>query len=107
MNRWRRTKTVATFEFLTKVKRRGYLIATFGMPLFIGLYAAVVGLPAYFMARQASEPSLYGVVDPAGILSLKEDAMAGSDQIPEALRHALETSGQQATVDRIVGNARR
>jgi ABC-2 type transport system permease protein len=107
MSRWRRTKTVATFEFLTTVKRRGYLIATFGMPLFIGLYAAVVGLPAYFMAKQASKPSIYGVVDPAGILSLKDDATAGSDQIPEALRQALEASGQQATVERIVGNARR
>ena len=74
MSRWRRTQTVATFEFLTTVKRRGYLITTFGMPLFIALYAAVIGLPAYFMARQASKPSIYGVVDPAGILSLKEDA---------------------------------
>ena len=32
MSRWRRTKTVATFEFLTTVKRRGYLIATFEEP---------------------------------------------------------------------------
>ena len=46
MSRWRRTKTVATFEFLTTVKRRGYLITTFGMPLFIAIYAAILGLPA-------------------------------------------------------------
>jgi ABC-2 type transport system permease protein len=106
MSRWRRTKTVATFEFLTTVKRRGYLIATFGMPLFIGLYAAVVGLPAYFMAKQASKPSVYGVVDPGGVLGLKEEATAGSDQIPEELRQALEASGQQATVERMLRNVR-
>jgi ABC-2 type transport system permease protein len=106
MSRWRRTKTVATFEFLTTVKRRGYLIATFGMPLFIGMYAAVIGLPAYFMAKHASKPSIYGVVDPAGVLALKEEATAGSDQIPEELRRALETSGQQATVQRMLGDRR-
>ena len=106
MSRWRRTKTVATFEFLTTVKRRGYLIATFGMPVFIGIYAAVIGLPAYFMAKQGSKPSIYGVVDPGGVLQLKAEATAGSDQIPEELRRALETSGQQATVARILGTAR-
>jgi ABC-2 type transport system permease protein len=106
VSRWRRTKTVATFEFLTTVKRRGYLIATFGMPVFIGLYAAVIGLPAYFMAKQASKPSIYGVVDPGGVLQLKEDETAGSDQIPEELRRALETSGQQATVAHMLGSAR-
>ena len=35
MTRWQKIKTIATFEFLTAVKRPGYLIATFGMPLFI------------------------------------------------------------------------
>src|SRR4029078_7776144 len=100
MSRWRRTKTVATFEFLTTVKRRGYLIATFGMPVFIGVYAAVVGLPAYSMAKQASKPSIYGVVDPGGVLRLKEEATAGSEQIPQALRGALETSRPHATVAR-------
>jgi len=106
VSRWRRAKTVATFEFLTTVKRRGYLITTFGMPIFIGLYAAIVGVPAYFMAKQASKPAIFGVVDPGGVLRLKEDATAGSDQIPEELRRALETSGQQATVERMVGTAR-
>ena len=46
MSRWRRTSTVATFEFLSAVKRRGYLIATFGMPVFMAMYGVVVGVPA-------------------------------------------------------------
>jgi ABC-2 type transport system permease protein len=106
VSRWRRTKTVATFEFLTTVKRRGYLITTFGMPLFIAIYAAVIGLPAYFMARQGSKPAVYGVVDPGGVLRLQAEASAGSDQVPDDLRRALETSGQQATVSRLLGNTR-
>ena len=106
MSRWRRTKTVATFEFLSTVKRRGYLITTFGMPVFIAVYAAVLGVPAYFMAKQASKPSSYGVVDPGGVLRLKDETTVGSDQMPEDLRRALETSGQQATVDRMIGSAR-
>ena len=32
MSGWQKIKTVATFEFLSTVKRPGYLIATFGMP---------------------------------------------------------------------------
>jgi ABC-2 type transport system permease protein len=106
VNRWRRTKTVATFEFLSTVKRRGYLITTFGMPIFIALYAAVLGVPAYFMTKQASKPSSYGVVDPGGVLRLHDETTAGSDQVPEDLRRALEASGQQATVERMVGSAR-
>jgi ABC-2 type transport system permease protein len=106
VSRWRRTKTVATFEFLTTVKRRGYLITTFGMPLFIAIYAAILGLPAYFMTKQASKPSIYGVVDPGGVLRLEAEATAGADQVPEELRRALETSGQQATVARMIGSAR-
>jgi ABC-2 type transport system permease protein len=106
VSRWRRTKTVATFEFLSTVKRRGYLITTLGMPVFIALYAAVLGVPAYFMTKQASKPSTYGVVDAGGVLRLKDETTAGSDQMPEDLRRALEASGQQATVDRMIGTAR-
>jgi len=106
VSRWRKTKTVATFEFLSTVKRRGYLITTFGMPVFIGLYAAVLSVPAYFMTKQASKPSSYGVVDPGGVLRLKDETTAGSDQMPDDLRRALESSGQQATVERMIGSAR-
>lgn len=106
MSRWRKTKTVATFEFLSTVKRRGYLITTFGMPVFIAVYAAVVGVPAYFMTKQASKPSTYGVVDRGGVLRLTDETTAGSDQVPEELRRALEASGQQATVERMIGSAR-
>ena len=38
MRGWRKTWTIATFEFLTAVRRPGYLITTFGMPLFMAAY---------------------------------------------------------------------
>ena len=51
MSGWQKIKTVATFEFLSAVKRPGYLIATFGMPLFMAAYGGVVAVPAYFAEK--------------------------------------------------------
>ena len=106
MSRWRRTKTVATFEFLTTVSAR----VSNRHVRHAALYRAVPGSrrpsPAYFMARQASKPSIYGVVDPARILSLKEDATAGSDRIPEALRQALEKAAGRPRWTAIVAGIR-
>lgn len=100
MSRWRRIWTVATFEFLAAVKRRGYLIATFGMPLFMALYGVVVGLPAYYAGKQADQPAVFGVVDGSGVLHLKGDAKAAA-QAPDELRRTLEAAGQKAALDRI------
>jgi len=74
MNHWHKVRTVATFEFLSAVKRRGYLIATFGMPVFMALYGAIVGIPAYFMAQKQFEPAVYGIVDPGNVLRLGDGA---------------------------------
>ena len=65
MQGWRKTWTIATFEFLTAVRRPGYLIATFGMPLFMAAYAGVVAIPAYFAEPCRARAAVYGVVDPA------------------------------------------
>ena len=77
MNAWQKIKTVATFEFLSAVKRPGYLIATFGMPLFMAAYGAVVAVPAYFAEKGSRAPSVYGVVDEPGVLGLSGDLNAG------------------------------
>lgn len=76
MSRWRRMWTVATFEFLSTVNRRGYLITTFGMPVFMALYGALVAGPAILAQRSAPEFTVYGVVDTAGLLHLRQDATA-------------------------------
>ncbi|HEX6974006.1 MAG TPA: ABC transporter permease [Vicinamibacterales bacterium] len=100
MSRWRRIWTVAVFEFLAAVKRRGYMIATFGMPVFMGLYGVVVGLPAYYAGKAADEPALYGVVDRSGLLQFSGDAKA-AEQMPDELRQTMEAAGQKAALDRI------
>jgi len=74
MNRWRRMWTVATFEFLSTVTRKGYLITTFGMPVFLSLYGAVVAVPAILAARATQEIAVYGVVDAADLVHLRQDA---------------------------------
>ena len=96
---WRKTWTIATFEFLTAVRRPGYLIATFGMPLFMAAYAGVVAIPAYFASRSVREPSVYGVVDPGSVLRLQSEVRSASPQLPEEVKRALESAGAGSPVD--------
>ncbi len=100
MNRWHRVWTVATFEFLSTVKRRGYLIATFGMPLFMAAYGAIVGLPAYYATQKDKEPSVIGVVDPGGVLHLAGEVQPVS-QVPAEVQGALEAAGRAGALARI------
>ena len=55
MIRWRTIKTVASFEFVSTVKRKGYLIATFGMPIFVLLYGGVISSIGFFVAKKETE----------------------------------------------------
>jgi ABC-2 type transport system permease protein len=100
MTRWSKISTVATFEFLAAVKRPGYLIATFGMPLFMAAYGAVVAVPAYYAEKKGREPSVYGLVDNAGLLKLSGDVTTPGRQIPEEMRRSLEAAGQGQALDR-------
>ena len=98
MNRWRKVSTIATFEFLSAVKRPAYLITTFGMPLFMAAYAGIVAIPAYFAQKADRSPSVYGVVDQARLLNLQGDAASERPQVPADVRKALEASGQTAAL---------
>jgi len=103
MNAWQKIKTVATFEFLSTVKRPGYLIATFGMPLFMAAYGAVVAIPAYYAEKGSRAPAIFGIVDEPGVLRLSSDLNAGTrSQIPEDMRQALEAAGQGQALDRAI-----
>jgi len=97
--RWHKTWTVATFEFLTAVRRPGYLITTFGMPLFMAAYGGIVAIPAYFASRAVQEASVYGVVDPGNILRLDKDVPAEQPQIPEEMKRALEAAGPRGAAN--------
>jgi ABC-2 type transport system permease protein len=67
--RMRRIAAVARFELLSVVRRWSYLIATFGLPLFLAAVSGtVLGVQAYFLGQRATESSTFGLVDEAGIL---------------------------------------
>ena len=67
--RLQRIAAVARFEFLAVVKRWSYLIATFGLPLFLaGVSGTVLGVQTYFLAQRAAEASAFGLVDEAGVV---------------------------------------
>jgi ABC-2 type transport system permease protein len=108
MTRLQKIWTIATFEFLTAVKRPGYLIATFGMPLFVAAYAAVVAVPAYFASRADDAAAVYGVVDETGLLGMRgESEVKPATPVPEELRRALEATGQEAAVGRVMAGSER
>jgi ABC-2 type transport system permease protein len=66
-------------EFLSTVRRRSYLIVTFGMPFFASLYLGFVAfLPALFMAQSARSRNEIGLVDEAGVVHQEEIARLGS-----------------------------
>ena len=64
---------VMSREFLSTVKRRSYLIITFGMPFFVSLYLGLVALlPALVMAQSAAAKKEIGLVDEAGVVRQEE-----------------------------------
>jgi ABC-2 type transport system permease protein len=105
MTGWQKIRTIAVFEFLAAVKRPGYLIATFGMPLFMGAYGAVIAIPAYYMEQKEKEPVVFGIVDSAGLLTLGGDVKAGGTKVPDEMRRALESAGQAQALDRALASS--
>ena len=67
--RVRRIATVARFELVSVVKRWSYLIATFGLPIFLALVSGtVLGVQTYFLTQRAVESSEFGLIDEAGVV---------------------------------------
>ena len=67
--RVRRIAAVARFELVSVVKRWSYLIATFGLPIFLALVSGtVLGVQTYFLSQRAVESSEFGLIDEAGVV---------------------------------------
>ncbi len=95
MTRWSKVRAVATFELLTIVRSKGYLIATFGMPVFLLAYGGVIAMIGYFAdKREKTEVVVYGVLDDAGVLNLTGDVEAAAVPVPPEVRLALEQTGR-------------
>lgn len=104
MIRWTKVRTVAAFEFFATVKRTGYLVATFGMPLFMAAYAGIVAIPAYYAEKSDRLPNIYGVIDKSGVLKMNAD-VNGTSQLPEDVRQALEAVGQAQALEHALAYA--
>lgn len=98
MTRWTKVRAVAGWEFSSTVKRVGYLITTFGMPVFVLLYAGVLSLIGLFIHDKESEVKVYAVVDRAGVLALQGDIERSALEIPEQIRSTLESVGQRSAM---------
>jgi ABC-2 type transport system permease protein len=102
MIRWHKVRTVAMFEFMSAVKRTGFLVVTFGMPVFISGYGAIVAIPAYYASKRDREPAIFGVVDRAQLLHLEGDTTPPRAEIDSDAQRLLQAAGQTPNVDRML-----
>jgi ABC-2 type transport system permease protein len=76
-------------EFLGTIKRPGWLISTFGMPVFVGLYAGLIFLIGSAAAKMDKPTGKAGVVDHAGIVRFEKGPVA-AEEIPDEAKQAMD-----------------
>ena len=59
---------VAKREFWITIRRKGYIILTFGMPFFLLLYIGIVAIPGIMLHKKEMQKRAVGIVDKAGIV---------------------------------------
>jgi ABC-2 type transport system permease protein len=69
MMRAGRVAAIARFEFLGVVRRLSYLLATFGLPLFLALVSgSIFAVQTYVLLERAEQIATFGLVDAAGVV---------------------------------------
>lgn len=64
-----RVAAIARFEFLGVVRRLSYLLATFGLPLFLTLVSgSIFAVQTYVLLQRSEQSATFGVVDDAGVI---------------------------------------
>jgi ABC-2 type transport system permease protein len=91
VTRWSKIRAVATFEFLGTVKRKGYLIGTFGMPMFVLLYGLVVSGVGLVIDKAENEVRIVGIVDNPSVLGMSGDEETAVLDLPEHIQQTLDT----------------
>jgi ABC-2 type transport system permease protein len=84
-----KTGIVARREFFSTIKRPGWLISTFGMPVFVGAYMGIIFLVASSAAKMDKPTGKAGVVDHAGVVRFETGPVAAED-IPEDAKQAVD-----------------
>ncbi len=92
---------IAKREYLSTIRRKGFIIVTFGMPVFLALIYGVAGGAAFLATKQSRTTiSRMGIVDEAGILRFEllervqassEETKAPPDFIPLKYRDQFKT----------------
>lgn len=65
----KRVRTIALREFLTTVKRKGFILTLILMPLY-GMFATAMGFLPTLLARRSTQSRVVAVVDPARVLGI-------------------------------------
>ena len=85
-----KTWIVVRREFLGTVRRPSWLIATFGMPVFVGLYAGIIFMIGSAAAKMDKPTGKAGVVDHAGIVRFEAGPSGVGEEIPDEARQAMD-----------------
>jgi ABC-2 type transport system permease protein len=91
-----KTLVVARREFTSTVMRIGWLIGTFGMPVFVGLYAGVIMFVTSSAVKHDKPTGKAGVVDHAGIVHIEAGARVDAGELPADAKNMLERAGPAA-----------
>jgi ABC-2 type transport system permease protein len=91
-----KTLIVARREFVSTVMRVGWLIGTFGMPVFVGLYAGVIMFVTSSAVKHDKPTGKAGVVDHAGIVHIEAGARVTAGGIPAEAKGAVEAATRMA-----------
>ncbi|MAB78917.1 MAG: hypothetical protein CMJ89_06120 [Planctomycetes bacterium] len=106
MTRYRKVGVVLWFEFWGTVRRKAYLITTFGMPVFLLMYLGFFGYISTVGERlQEDRPRIFGVVDQAGVTKLGSDMVVSNPDLPPDVALLLQASGPSPALDGILGVA--
>ena len=87
---------VARREFITTIKRPSWLIGTFGMPVFVGLYAGLIFLIASAGARMDKPTGKAGVVDHAGFVRYPSGPTSAMGAMTDETKKKLEQATTMA-----------
>jgi len=84
-----KTAIVVRREFLGTITRPGWLIATFGMPVFVGLYAGLIFLIGSTAAQMDKPTGKAGVIDRSGVVRFEKGPVPAGD-IPASAQKTVD-----------------
>ena len=94
MIRRSKIRSVTAFEFLSEIKRPGYLVGVFGVPVFLFLYVGVVTLAGVLAEKSGKTNMQFGIVDRAHVIAEQQATVESGEELPEEVRSALEAAGK-------------